>query len=718
VSEQLRVAIVGCGAIAQAHARALARSTRARCTAVLDADRSRAAALAQAFCRDAAVVSATSELSRLSDAVIVAAPNAHHASLSVELLRAGLHVLCEKPLAIESSAAEGMLATATEHQRVLQCGFVRRFYPATELVRQALARRMVGTPVRFEVRESVTNWPMGRGSFERAVCGGGVFIDIAPHVIDELALWLGRVELVAYEDDAAGGVEASARARLRCVATDGRVVEGELHLSRAYPMTNRARIFCSDGRIEVDPHQHSSIRLVLGDPGAPYTLSAPPRDAFAAQLDTFLDAIAAGTPAASTAASAVENVRLVESAQRQRAALPEPWNGPLPVEPGPVACAGVRRWRRILVTGATGSVGSRLVERWALAGQLPQLRCLLRGYRSAARLRRFDVELAEADLLDRGALTDAARGCDAVVHLAVGDNAVEETETVVRVCRDLGIRRLVHMSSAAVYGRRLPRAIETRQEATPLSRTGEPYADAKAGAEAVVAAAGESLDAHLLRPHMVYGPGLRWSGELMTLLGDGRVPVVDDGGVINLIHVDDLVDAVAAALASDRGFGEAMFVTDGVPRPWSEYVLAHAALLDVDPPHVARDGVAGRRTMRQWLRDSVLPLAPVLRSSEFRAFVLTSPLMQATALRAWVAARGNKALGPHLARVRGGGSDGTAAVSGSFDETWVQMQLSEARLSAGRAAATIGFRARVDFAEGLRRTAAWFEAFGLMPRPS
>lgn len=715
MSAPLRVAIVGCGAIAQAHARALARSTRARCTAVFDVDRDRATALAQAFCREAAVVSVASELGTLADAAIVSAPNAYHAALSVELLRAGLHVLCEKPLAIESADAERMLAAATEHQRVLQCGFVRRFYPATQLVREALDRRIVGAPVRFEVRESVTNWPMGRASFDRAVAGGGVFIDIAPHVIDQLTLWLGRVELVGYEDDAAGGVEASARARLRCVSGDGHAVEGELHLSRAYAMTNRARIFCTDGRIDVDPHQHDRIGLVLGAGGVPCTLSSAQRDAFAAQLDSFLDAIAARTPAQTTAASAVDNVRLVDAARRQRSALPEPWNGPLPVEPGPVAIDGVRRWRRILVTGATGSVGSRLVERWALAGQLPQLRCLVRGYRAAARLRRFDVEVAEADLLDRRALTEAARGCDAVVHLAVGDKAVDESETVVRVCRDLGIRRLVHMSSAAVYGRRLPRAIEPRQEETPLSRTGEPYADAKGGAEAVVADAGRWLDAHLLRPHMVYGPGLRWSAELMTLLPAGRVPVVDDGGIINLIHVDDLVDAVAAALASDGGFGEAMFVTDGAPRPWSEYVGAHAALLGVDPPHVARDLVAGRRTVRQWVRDSVLPLAPVMRSSEFRAFVLTSPLMQATALRAWVAARGHRALGPQLARLRGGGGD-VGAGGVSFDDTWVQMQLSEARLSAAHAQATIGFRARIDFAEGMRRTAAWFEAFGLVPR--
>src|SRR5262249_7471058 len=154
------------------------------------------------------------------------------------------------------------------------------------------------------------------------------------------------------------------------------------------------------------------------------------------------------------------------------------------------------------------------------------------------------------------------------------------------------------------------------------------------------------------------------------------------------------VDAVACALAADRGFGEPLFVTDGTPRSWRDYILAHAALVGVTPPEIGREAVAGRRTARQWVRDSVLPLAPVVRSSEFRAFVLTSPLMQATALRAWVAMRGNKALQPRLARLRGGGGGGPAPTA--FDETWVQMQLSEARLSPARAANAIGFGARID----------------------
>src|SRR5262249_30085423 len=159
--------------------------------------------------------------------------------------------------------------------------------------------------------------------------------------------------------------------------------------------------------------------------------------------------------------------------------------------------------------------------------------------------------------------------------------------------------RLVHMSTAVVHGRRLPHAVEQLQEATPLRPVGEPYADEKAAAEAIVRRAG--LQAHLLRPHIVYGPGMRWSGDLMELLGRAALPLVGDGGWCTLIHVDDLIDAVGCALGAERGFGEPFYITDGAPLRWRDYILAHAALVGADPPRQRTcDILPHTRTAREW----------------------------------------------------------------------------------------------------------------------
>ncbi len=135
---------------------------------------------------------------------------------------------------------------------------------------------------------------------------------------------------------------------------------------------------------------------------------------------------------------------------------------------------------------------------------------------------RFPVEIAAADLEDRAAVEKAARGCDAIVHLGVGERAGRETRPIVEAARALGIRRFIHMSSAAVYGARIPASVEKHQDRTLLRATGESYADEKAAAERVVLAARE-LDAVLLRPHIVYGPGMRFTGDLIELLRRGEV---------------------------------------------------------------------------------------------------------------------------------------------------------------------------------------------------
>src|SRR5262249_45412877 len=154
-------------------------------------------------------------------------------------------------------------------------------------------------------------------------------------------------------------------------------------------------------------------------------------------------------------------------------------------------------------TGAAGAVGSRLVEIWAEKEKLDRLRCMVRSFRTAARIMRYPLEVVEADLLDRRSVREAARDCDAIIHLGVGEKAEGETRTIVEVARELGILRFVHLSTAAVYGRVIPAAIEALQENTEVLRTGEPYADEKAKAERIVIKeCRQGLEGVILRPHI------------------------------------------------------------------------------------------------------------------------------------------------------------------------------------------------------------------------
>src|SRR5262249_12186341 len=234
-----------------------------------------------------------------------------------------------------------------------------------------------------------------------------------------------------------------------------------------------------------------------------------------------------------------------------------------------------------------------------------------------------------------------------------------------------------------------------------VSRTGEPYADEKAGAERVVIKeCGQGLEGVILRPHIVYGPGLRWSAELVALLAEGKVPILGDGGWCNLVYVDDVVEAIRLALLAEDGFGKPMFITDGASIKWSQYISAHASMIGVEPDIIARHDVLGpKRTWRKWAKDSWLPLLPVFRSKEFRAFVFESPAVQAALFPAYLKLRDWKVFKPYVEKVRSGTGNVGAGVPAArrFDEMWTALQLSEARLNSARAEATLRYRAAVGF---------------------
>jgi nucleoside-diphosphate-sugar epimerase len=633
-----------------------------------------------------------------------------------------MHVLCEKPLAISSSDAHEMVSIAEDVGRVLACGLIRRFFGSTRLVTKALRQGIVGRPLRFEAHESVWNWPMSRAAFDWRASGGGALIDLAPHIFDLLDVWLGPLEIVEYLDDNRGGVEAVALIKARSESERGDV-SGEIFLSRAYKDINRTRIICERGHIDIDPHKIDSVTIVFKTGSDEFVMKAraDTHDPFAGQLSSFIEAVEVGEDRLATAHSAVKAVELVESCYRMRQPLPE--SMAVGLVTGSAGQSDARPpYEKILVTGATGSVGARLVEMWADSGCLDQLRCMARGYRTAARIMRFPADVAEADLLDRAAVKKAAHGCDAIIHLGVGEQAERETQIIVDVARELGVRRFVHLSTAAVYGRLIPKSVEELQEDTGVVKTGEPYADQKARAEQVVInACGRGVESVILRPHIVYGPGLRWSAELMTLLAEEKVPILEDGGWVNLIYVDDLVEAIRLALGAKDGFGKPMFVTDGAPLRWREYIDAHASLIGASPELVAGRDVTGHdRNWREWLRDSVSPLLPVFRSDEFRSFVFESPAAQTFLFPAYLKMRDWSVVRPYVERMRAGrGAVSAGAPAGKrFDEMWTALQLSEARLSSSLAESLLGFRARVDFSEGLRRAARWFELYGYDTRSS
>ncbi len=176
---------------------------------------------------------------------------------------------------------------------------------------------------------------------------------------------------------------------------------------------------------------------------------------------------------------------------------------------------------KILVTGATGKVGSRLAKRLAERGD--QVRALVRDPTRAADLRDAGIELAEGDLLDVSSLAGAVRGVDAVVHCAAffrgatpeQAHAVNDlgTQHLARAARAASVKRFIFTSTGLVYGSNGGRLAREDDPCAPTAA----YPVSKLAAERFLLAV-DGLDVRVLRLPFVYGDGDPHIDEVIPMM--------------------------------------------------------------------------------------------------------------------------------------------------------------------------------------------------------
>jgi predicted dehydrogenase len=184
--EPIRLAIVGCGAIAEAHRTAVEESELTTLVAGVDPDPEarRRAAEAWGCPTFATIVDMLRETE--VDAACVCAPPAFHRELCELLFEAGIHVLCEKPLAPTEDDAIAMVKRAMTAGVVLKVSSKFRYVDDLRSARRKLWEGAIGDPVSYEVA-FCAQVPMGsRWNVRPEVSGGGVVMDNAAHALDVL----------------------------------------------------------------------------------------------------------------------------------------------------------------------------------------------------------------------------------------------------------------------------------------------------------------------------------------------------------------------------------------------------------------------------------------------------------------------------------------------------------------------------------------------------
>src|SRR5262249_5198574 len=128
------------------------------------------------------------------DALYVATPVFLHAPQTLAALRAGLHVLCEKPMALSFGQAQSMVEGAAQNRRFLGVAYYRRAYPKVQRARELINRGAIGQPL-MAFAACHSPWPdTSRRSWllDPAKAGGGPLYDIGSHRIDLLNHFFGE----------------------------------------------------------------------------------------------------------------------------------------------------------------------------------------------------------------------------------------------------------------------------------------------------------------------------------------------------------------------------------------------------------------------------------------------------------------------------------------------------------------------------------------------
>ncbi len=215
---------------------------------------------------------------------------------------------------------------------------------------------------------------------------------------------------------------------------------------------------------------------------------------------------------------------------------------------------------KLAVTGATGFVGSRLLDAAVADGH--QVTALTRRPMPA----RANVDWVSGSLEQRDALDRLVAGADAVIHVAgviSGRSAedfdranVDGTQAMLDAARNAGVKRFVHVSSIAA-----------REPELSL------YGASKAKSEQLVANSG--LPYAIVRPPAVYGPGDRETLELFKMANMGVV-LLPPHGRVSLIHADDLVRLLVALATPGAPVGLTIEPDDGCHGGWTHKEFAEA----------------------------------------------------------------------------------------------------------------------------------------------
>jgi nucleoside-diphosphate-sugar epimerase len=228
--------------------------------------------------------------------------------------------------------------------------------------------------------------------------------------------------------------------------------------------------------------------------------------------------------------------------------------------------------KQILVTGASGYIGTRLCERLVTEYDCKVVG-MARETSDTSHLKQQGVSIVTGNILDTAFVNRVTKDVDVVINLVSGDldTIIRGSRNIAKAARQSNVSQFIHMSSAAIYGLQANPA--HLSHATPKHLTGNPYSDAKIIAERVVTSeVSRGLPVIGFRPRVVWGPGSFWVKQFTQYIRNGKFYLVNNGeGACNSIYIDNLIDAIIAAIIKNVVSGKFYYITDNERITWRDY---------------------------------------------------------------------------------------------------------------------------------------------------
>ena len=349
--------------------------------------------------------------------IIVVLPNKLHFEVSMKCLEAGVHVLCEKPLAEYSEDVRKLNETAKNKNVGLCVNNTRRMFPSFQKVKEIISNGEIGQLKSIKFTEgNIFEWPSVSGFYvDPSVSSKGILSDVGPHVLDLVCWWLGgKLKFLDYKDDSFGGPESLIKFKGELSGC-----KVEVLLNRLNVLKNQFVVTGEKGTIEGELFEWKKLKLKFHN-GEKRNLKLKTKiknypEFVIPIVENFIKVIQGTEKPMISGIDVLNSIDIIEKCYLSRTKTRKFHNK--------VYHKDIKNNTKTLITGASGFIGGSVVER-LYSSNNRNIIAGIRQWSTAARLGRTPVEIVLMDLMDKNTIKNALNGVDEIIHCAKGSPLV------------------------------------------------------------------------------------------------------------------------------------------------------------------------------------------------------------------------------------------------------------------------------------------------------